>query len=200
LQQNFTHTRCSSSSFIVNLSLIRRAACARAQFSGCSTKTNAHSEAGQMAVCCQNLRLGALSSRRAPSLLVGALFKKFCLFLNTPRMTQQILSVQKHLSRTIHASEISNCSGGRCIWDWCISLTSSGIKLCAFFLRLSPLPHPASFKVRELDCRNTQPMAIAEATGKKKTKQTNKPRDKYPCCQRNSKPRPQKSNSFRPTP
>ena len=127
-----------------------------------------------MAVCCQNLRLGALSSRRAPSLLVGALFKKFCLFLNTPRMTQQILSVQKHLSRTIHASEISNCSGGRCIWDWCISLTSSGIKLCAFFLRLSPLPHPASFKVRELDCRNTQPMAIAEATGKKKpNKQTN---------------------------
>jgi hypothetical protein len=36
-----------------------------------------------MAVCCQNLPLGALSSRSAPSVLVGALFKKFDLFLNT---------------------------------------------------------------------------------------------------------------------
>jgi hypothetical protein len=36
-----------------------------------------------MAVCCQNLPLGALSSRSAPSMLVGELFKKFGLFLNT---------------------------------------------------------------------------------------------------------------------
>jgi hypothetical protein len=63
--------------------LIRRTACARVQFSGCSSTTNAHSETGQMAVCCQNLPLGALSSRSAPSLLFGALFKKFCIFLNT---------------------------------------------------------------------------------------------------------------------
>jgi hypothetical protein len=47
--------------------------------------TNAHSETGQMAVCCQNLLLGALSSRSVPSVLAGALFKKFGLFLNTPR-------------------------------------------------------------------------------------------------------------------
>jgi hypothetical protein len=47
--------------------------------------TNAYSEMRQMAVCCQNLLLGALSSRSAPSVLVGALFKKFGLFLNTPR-------------------------------------------------------------------------------------------------------------------
>ena len=33
-----------------------------------------------MAVCCPNLPLGALSSRSAPSMLVGELFKKFCLF------------------------------------------------------------------------------------------------------------------------
>jgi hypothetical protein len=39
-----------------------------------------------MAVCCQNLTLGALSSRSALSVLVGALFKKFGLFLNTPRI------------------------------------------------------------------------------------------------------------------
>jgi hypothetical protein len=38
---------------------------------------------GQMAVCCQNLPLGALSSRSAPSLLVGALFKKIGLFLKS---------------------------------------------------------------------------------------------------------------------
>jgi hypothetical protein len=40
-----------------------------------------------MAVCCQNLSLGALSSRRAPSVLVGALFKKLGLFLYTPRIS-----------------------------------------------------------------------------------------------------------------
>jgi hypothetical protein len=34
-----------------------------------------------MAVCCQNLPPGALSSRSAPSVLVGELFKKFGLFL-----------------------------------------------------------------------------------------------------------------------
>jgi hypothetical protein len=76
-------TRCSSSSFIVTLSLIRRTACARAQFSGCSTTTNANSETGQIAVCCQNLTLGALGSRSMLS-VVGALFKKFGLLLNTP--------------------------------------------------------------------------------------------------------------------
>jgi hypothetical protein len=38
---------------------------------------------GQMAVCCQNLKLSALSSRNALSVLVGALFKKFGLCLKT---------------------------------------------------------------------------------------------------------------------
>ena len=33
-----------------------------------------------MAVCCENLPLGALSSRSAPSVLVGELFKKFGIF------------------------------------------------------------------------------------------------------------------------
>jgi hypothetical protein len=66
------------------MSLIRRTSYARAHFSGCSAKINAHSETRQMAVCCQNLTLGALSSRSALSVLVGALFEKFSLFLNTP--------------------------------------------------------------------------------------------------------------------
>jgi len=35
-----------------------------------------------MALCFQNLTLGALSSRSALSVLIGALFKKFGLFLN----------------------------------------------------------------------------------------------------------------------
>jgi hypothetical protein len=81
-----THARCFSSSFIVTLSLMQRTACVRAQFSGCSSTTNAHSETGQMAVCCQNLTLGVHSSRSALCMLVGALLKKFGVFLNTPRI------------------------------------------------------------------------------------------------------------------
>jgi hypothetical protein len=69
--------------------LIRRTACARAQFSVRSSTTNAHSETGKVAVCCQNLPLGALSSRSAPSVLVGELFKKFGLFFNTPCTNSQ---------------------------------------------------------------------------------------------------------------
>jgi hypothetical protein len=42
--------------------------------------TNAPSEMGQMAVCCQNLMLGVLSRCSALSMLVGTLFKKFGLF------------------------------------------------------------------------------------------------------------------------
>jgi hypothetical protein len=71
---------------------MRRTACARAQFSGCSSTTNAHSETGQMAVCCQNRMLGAVSSHSALSMLVCALFKKFRLFLNTPCIVLLVLS------------------------------------------------------------------------------------------------------------
>jgi hypothetical protein len=58
-----------------------------------SSTTNAHSETGQMAVCCQNLTLGALSSCSALSVLVSAPFKKFDLFLNTPRITRSVCSL-----------------------------------------------------------------------------------------------------------
>jgi len=61
------------------------------QFSGCSSTTNVHSETGQMAVCCQNLTLGALRNRSALSVLVCALFKEFGLFLNTPLILLQQL-------------------------------------------------------------------------------------------------------------
>ena len=82
LQQNFQHQRYSSRSFIVTLSLIRRTACARAQFNGCSSAINDQKETGQIAVYCQNLRLGSLCSLSALSMLIGALFRKFCLFLS----------------------------------------------------------------------------------------------------------------------
>ena len=83
LQQNFTHTR-SSSSFIVTLSLIQRTACAHAQFSVCSSTTNARSKTGRWRFVVKTWS-SALSSSSALSELVGALFKKFCLFLNMPR-------------------------------------------------------------------------------------------------------------------
>jgi hypothetical protein len=51
-----------------------------------------------MAVCCQNLPLDALSSRSAPSMLVGALFKKFGLFLNTDVHKNKLLSVLRRSS------------------------------------------------------------------------------------------------------
>ena len=62
------------------VALMRRKASARTQFGGCSSTTNAHSETGQMAACCQNLPLGALSSRSAPSVLIGELFKSSVFF------------------------------------------------------------------------------------------------------------------------
>jgi hypothetical protein len=42
--------------------------------------TNAHNETGKMAICCQNLMLGVLSSHSVLSVLVGALFRKFSRF------------------------------------------------------------------------------------------------------------------------
>ena len=73
-----THTHTHTMLFFKlfdTLSLIWRTACAHTQFSRCSSITNAHSEKGQMAVWCQNLTLGALSSRNMLSVLVGALLK-----------------------------------------------------------------------------------------------------------------------------
>jgi len=46
-------------------------------------------ETEQMAVWCQNLMLGALSSCSTLSVLVGVLFKKFGLFLNMPHLYSQ---------------------------------------------------------------------------------------------------------------
>ena len=36
--------------------------------------------------------------------------------------------MQIHLSLTLHATEISNCSSGQCIWNWYYWLTTHAIK------------------------------------------------------------------------
>jgi len=48
---------------------------------------------GQMAVCCQNLMLGALNSRSVLSLLVDAVFKKLGLCLNMPHTLVMIFAL-----------------------------------------------------------------------------------------------------------
>jgi len=54
-----------------------------------------------MAVCCENLTLGVLSSRSTLYVLVGTLFKKFGLFLNTPRIMNFIkILKQETVSQT----------------------------------------------------------------------------------------------------
>jgi hypothetical protein len=116
-----THTHTgSSSSFIVTLSIIRRTACAHAQFSGCSSTTKAHSKTGQMAVCCQNLTLGGLSSCRALSVLVGVLFEKFDPFLNMPPVsTRKTCCLSFSLSNEVQNVEY--------MWKW----------LCVVYVKLA---------------------------------------------------------------
>jgi hypothetical protein len=58
--------------------------------------TNAHNETGQMAVCCQNLPLGALSSRSTPSVLVGKLFKKLSFFEHAEIQENAIRELRHH--------------------------------------------------------------------------------------------------------
>ena len=62
---------------------------------------------GQMAVCCQYLPLGAVSSCSVPSVLVGALFKKFGLFFNTPRMSVTLVTQHAMLMRCIILSFVA---------------------------------------------------------------------------------------------
>jgi hypothetical protein len=63
-----------------------------------------------MAVCCKNLTLSVLSSRSALSMLVGALFKKFGLFLNTPRIA--VLDTLIYIYIYIYLTAIGLTPGG----------------------------------------------------------------------------------------
>jgi len=74
--------------------------------------TNAYSKTGQMALYCQNLMLGALSSHSTFSLLAGAQFKKLGLFLNMPHnlfscLCYTALLTKFSLERCV-LSEVSN--------------------------------------------------------------------------------------------
>ena len=62
-----------------------------------------------MAVCCQNLPLGALSTLSAPSVLVGALFKKFGLFLNTPRISPSASENEKSFKQALYIKSKHTC-------------------------------------------------------------------------------------------
>jgi hypothetical protein len=57
---------------------------------------------GQMAVCCQNLILGVLSSRSVLSMLVGPLFIKFGLFFN-----RVVLSDNQYLKFKTETKEVT---------------------------------------------------------------------------------------------
>jgi hypothetical protein len=59
-----------------------------------------------MAVCCQNLPLGALSNLSAPSLLIGELFKKFGLFFEEVYFTIYIVTpfATMHIQRNAKAT------------------------------------------------------------------------------------------------
>jgi hypothetical protein len=64
-----------------------------------------------MTVCCQNLTLGALISRSALSMLVGALFKNFGLFLNTPRTFEMCQVFKMWMFYLVAASEYVMLTG-----------------------------------------------------------------------------------------
>jgi hypothetical protein len=53
-----------------------------------------------MAVCSQNLSLGALSSRSGPSVLVGELFKKFGLFFEHAEIQENAIRELRAITET----------------------------------------------------------------------------------------------------
>jgi hypothetical protein len=64
-----------------------------------------------MAVCCQNLPQGALSSRSAPSVLVDELFKKFGIFLNTPCIIVLVIRHENRISSALYYTAMCGLSG-----------------------------------------------------------------------------------------
>ena len=93
LQQNVTrahthtHTRCTWSSFIVTCHYSDEQLVHVLSSAVVAQRPMFIVKREKWQFFCQNLTLGALSSRGALYVLVGALFKKFRLYLNTPRIT-----------------------------------------------------------------------------------------------------------------
>jgi ABC-type polar amino acid transport system ATPase subunit len=69
-----------------------------------------------MAVCCQNLPLGALSSRSVPSVLVGMLFKKFGLFFEHAEIQENV--IRELCAITESAFQKAFQQWKKC-WEWC---------------------------------------------------------------------------------
>jgi hypothetical protein len=74
-----------------------------------------------MAVCCQNLPLGALSSRSAPSVLVGVLFKKFGLFFEHVEIQENAIRVVRAITESAFQEAFQQWKKS---WERCIA--SSG--------------------------------------------------------------------------
>jgi len=82
-----THTRCTWSSFIVTCHYSDEQLVHVLSSAVVAQRPMFIVKREKWQFFCQNLTLGALSSRGALYVLVGALFKKFRLYLNTPRIT-----------------------------------------------------------------------------------------------------------------
>jgi hypothetical protein len=67
-----------------------------------------------MAVCCQNLPLGELSSRSKPSVLVGALFKKFGLFFEHAEIQENAIRELRAITESAFQEQWKK-RWGRCI-------------------------------------------------------------------------------------
>jgi hypothetical protein len=100
------------------MSISRRAT--SAELSKCTT--NAHSETGQTAVCCQNLPLGALSSRSAPSMLMANYSKSSVFFwtclVNVWLLASLILALNRRwvISTSIYSSD--KATGTHWVGGW----------------------------------------------------------------------------------
>jgi hypothetical protein len=71
-----------------------------------------------MAVCCQNLLLGALSSHSAPSVLVGALFKKFGLFFEHAEIQENTIRELRAITESVFQEAFQQWKKH---WEWRIA-------------------------------------------------------------------------------
>jgi hypothetical protein len=71
-----------------------------------------------MAVCCQNLPLGALSSRSEPSVLVGELFKKLCLLFEHADIQEMALRELRAITESAFQEAFQQWK--KC-WERCIA-------------------------------------------------------------------------------
>ena len=103
-----------------------------------------------MAVCCQNLPLGVLSSCSMPSALVGALFTKFSPFLTTPSICS--MTSITHSPQSIQTFSLTYFSLCHCIGmnEHCSILPTIGIVV--FNILCFTALHYTAYKHALLQC------------------------------------------------